>query len=170
MINTGTESTDAIRRRGEAWELGLQGDYNAALELIDDLLVESPSDLVALRMKGNLLELKTLDLMESGGKKLASSRDYLAARDCYEQVLRLDPRNATALIDLGDHYKNLDAYDKALSYFEQAANVLGEDNSRSSWNEEVQELLERSSELAERRKTPAAVKLQVACQKMLDRD
>lgn len=165
MTNGDTES-----RRGEAWELGLQGDYNAALKLIDDVLAESPSDLVALRMKGNLLELKTLDLMESSGKKLVSSREYLAARDCYEQVLRLDPRNVTALIDLGDHYRNLDAYDKALSYYEHAADVLREDESRSSWNEEVQELLERSTELAKRRKAPAATKLQAVCRGMLKRN
>src|SRR5690349_946647 len=100
MTKPDIESADAARRRGEAWELGLQGDYDAALKLIDALLAECSSDVVTLRMKGNLLELKALDLTEYSSKKLMSSQDYLAARDCYQRILQFDPQNASALIDL----------------------------------------------------------------------
>ena len=168
MTNPDTESADHVQRRGEAWELGLQGEYDAALKLIGALLTESSSDLVALRMKGNLLELKTLDLMEYSSKKLMSSRDYLAARDCYMQILKFDPQNISALIDLGDHYKNLDAYDKAFSFYEQAIDLLRSDRRGKSRTEELDELLTTCLDLGRQKQTAErAQRLKLACEQLL---
>jgi tetratricopeptide (TPR) repeat protein len=92
-------------------------------------------------MKGNLLELKAFDVMEYSRKKLTSSADYLAARQCYEKILEVDSRNVKVHIDLGDHYRNLDANDKALEYYRGAANVLQQMPNSPAWKEDVEELL-----------------------------
>jgi tetratricopeptide (TPR) repeat protein len=141
-------STDTTNPRGDAWELGLQGRYDAALEIMEGLLSKAPTDIESLRMKGNLLELKAMDLLEHSVKKLTSSSDYLAARQCYESILEIDPRNVTAHIDLGDHYRNLGAKDRALDYYKLAATHLENgDQSRPAWKQAMQELLERVGEL-----------------------
>jgi len=169
MTKPDIKSADAVRRRGEAWELGLQGEYEAALKLIGALLLEHSSDLVALRMKGNLLELKALDLTEHSSKKLMSSKDYLAARDCYEKILQFDPRNTSALIDLGDHYKNLDAYDKAFSFYEQAVDLLRSGESRIDRKEKLEELLSTCLDLGREKKTAErAGQLKLVCEQLLE--
>ena len=82
-----------------------------------------------------------MDRMEYSAKKLVTSSDYLAARACYEKILEIDPQNAKAHIDLGDHYRNLDANDKALGYYSEAMNVLRQGQRRhDEWAQDVQEL------------------------------
>ena len=127
-------------RLEEAWGLGIQGYYDAALEILEDLLRENPLDTGSLRLKGNLLELKEMDLLEYSGKKLITSADFLAARGCYEKILEVDPGNAKAHIDLGDHYRNLDANDRALEYYREAARVLQQAPKDEAWKEDVEEL------------------------------
>jgi tetratricopeptide (TPR) repeat protein len=134
------ENQQRKRRLEEAWGLGIQGYYEAALEIIAELLNQNPADLGSLRLRGNLLELKEMDRLEHSGKQLASSVDYLAARSCYERILELDPSNAKANIDLGDHYHNLDANDKAMGYYGRAASALQNSPKDESWREDVEEL------------------------------
>jgi tetratricopeptide (TPR) repeat protein len=137
-VNTRTE------RLEEAWGLGIQGYYDTALEILEDLLGKNPLDLGSLRLKGNLLELKEMDRLEYSGKKLISSDDYLAARKCYEKILEVEPLNIKALIDLGDHYRNLDANDRALEYYAGAAraaqSLQGKAPGEPVWKEDVEEL------------------------------
>ena len=128
-------------RIGDAQSLGLQGYYDAAFEILDDLLNEVSTDVVSLRMKGNLLELKAFELMEYSAKKLTSSADYLAARKCYEKILEVDSRNVKARIDLGDHYRNLDANDKAIEYYREAVRAIEQAPKDETWKEDVEELL-----------------------------
>jgi tetratricopeptide (TPR) repeat protein len=150
--------------------LATEGSYNDALELIGAFLSRNPSDLEGWRLKGNVLELKALDANEYNSKRLTSSHEYMLARECYEKILAVDPSNTIALIDLGDHYKNLDAFDKAMTYYQQAADALSKGEHRLSWDEEVHDLLDRTVELTER---PGVAEkagwLREACQKMLDR-
>ena len=134
--------TRRAKRLEEAWGLGIQGYYDAALEILEGLLEENPLDLGALRLKGNLLELKEMDRLECSDKKLVSSIDYLTARGCYERILEVDPGNARAHIDLGDHYRNLDANDKALEYYREAVRVLRQTPRDEAWKENVEELHE----------------------------
>jgi len=156
-------------RRGNAWELGIQGDYDAALAVLQELIGENPTDIVSLRMKGNLLELKELERLENSAKKLTSSADYLAARQCYERILEIDPGNVRTRIDLGDHYQNLGAIDRALEYYKDAATCLQDTANRSTFKEDVQELLERASRLSSNTRHESEVKRLVAqCQQMLD--
>lgn len=121
--------------------MGIQGHYDAALEILEGLLKEGPFDVVSLRLKGNLLELKEMDLLEYSGRRLASSPHYLAARACYERILEVDPGNVRALIDLGDHYRNLDANDKAVEYYSEAMHALQQKMKEETWKEDVEELL-----------------------------
>ncbi len=127
-------------RREEAWGLGIQGYYDAALQILEDLLKEDPFDVVSLRLKGNFLELKEMDLLEYSVKKLISSADYLAARKCYETILKADPGNVKAHIDLGDHYRNLDANDKSLEYYREAVRLLQQKPKDEDWKEDVEEV------------------------------
>lgn len=161
-------TANQIDRRGDAWELGLNGDYDAALGILEELLHEAPTDVVSLRMKGNLLELKVLDLLEHTAKKLSSSAEYLAARRCYERILEVDPGNVTARIDLGDHYRNLGANDKALEYYREAASYLQRTPDRSSLKQNVRDLLERATLLAKNERLAGeANSLEAWCRQVL---
>ena len=154
----------------EAWDLGIQGHYHAALEVLNDLLKEKPMDVGALRLKGNLLELKEMDLLENSGKKLMSSNDYRAARRCYERILEVDPDNVKARIDLGDHYRNLGANDKALEYYGAAARVLQQSHSAPTWKEDVEQLLAGVGLLAKHeRLAPEASLVEAWCREVLAR-
>jgi len=133
-------SSSRVQRLEEAWGLGVQGYYDAALEIIDTLLQENPQDTGSLRLKGNLLELKEMDLMEYSGRKLISSADFVAARACYSRILEIEPDNVKAHIDLGDHYRNLGANDKALEYYRKAVNLLQPMPQNETWKEDVEEL------------------------------
>jgi tetratricopeptide (TPR) repeat protein len=161
-------ATKHIDRRGDAWELGLQGRYDAALDILEDLLKEGPIDVVTLRMKGNLLEMKAMDLLENSGKKLTSSTDFLAARRCYEKILEIDSRNVTARIDLGDHYSALHANDKGLEYYREAASALQRTPNGAAWKESVQELLDRVTLLTNHdRLATEAITLEAWCKQAL---
>lgn len=163
-------ATGHKNRRAEAWELGAQGYYDLALNILDDLLKDVPTDIASLRMKGNLLELKTLDVMEHSQKTLTSSADYLAARECYKKILEIDPRNVRAHIDLGDHYKNLNANDRALEYYKQAIELLRYAPRDNDWKEDAVELLGAITLLKEqdRLATAAAALLEKRCKAFID--
>jgi len=159
-----------IQSLEEVRGLATEGSYNAALDLIEEFLARNPSDVEGWRLKGNVLELKALDANEYNSKRLTSSPEYMLARECYEKILGIDPRNTIAMIDFGDHYKNLNAFDKAMSYYQQTADVLSKGESRLSWDEEVHDLLDRAVELTRRQGVAdKAEALRKACQEMLDR-
>ncbi len=54
-------TTDRIRALEEARSLALSGRYDAALRAVDKLLLRDCSDLDALRLKGNVLDLQVSD-------------------------------------------------------------------------------------------------------------
>lgn len=121
--------------------LAMGCDYSTALNSIEEILAEHPGNLDTLRLKGNVLEQKALDENERSPRSLAISGDYLAALACYERVLEMDPRNTLALIDLGDHYKNLDAFDQAFTYYWSAMGLLESGEERIGVESEIRELL-----------------------------
>lgn len=168
--STGQRACDSrSERREEAWGLGIQGYYDAALEILESLLKENSSDVITLRLKGNLLELKEMDLLEYSGRRLASSPDYLAARVCYERILEVDPGNVRARIDLGDHYRNLDANDKAIEYYSEAVRALQQWARDGTWQEDVKELLNAVGLLTKHdRLTRQAKSIESWCRDALD--
>lgn len=127
--------------REEAWGLSLQGHYDAALDILGGLLADDAGDLAALRLRGNVLELKAMDLFEHSYRKLTSSPDYMAARQCYEAILKLDPGNIRALIDLGDHFRNLEAYDQSIGYYRRAQEGLQLKRTSVDWKDNINELM-----------------------------
>lgn len=156
-------------RLEEAWGLGIKGYYDAALEILEDLLKKTPTDVGSLRLKGNLLELKEMDRLEYSGKRLTTSADYLAARPCYEKILEIDPSNVKARIDLGDHYRVLEANDKALEYYREAARALQRTPNGATWKEDVKELLDRVTLLTKHdRLAPEAKSIEAWCRLALD--
>ena len=110
-------------------------------------MAADPDDVQALRLKGNILEMRALDRAQHTTDKLLRSRDYVAARACYESILAIDKDNTLALIDMGDHFRNLGALEQALSYYEQAIDRLSK--GRFSWSrrEEVIEAFGQGIEL-----------------------
>jgi tetratricopeptide (TPR) repeat protein len=101
----------------------------------------------ALRLKGNVFEQKALDENEAKSRSLAISEDFLTSLACYEQVLKADPRNTVALIGLGDHYKYLDAFDRAFTYYWNAMELLEAGEQRVGAESEIRELLSTCDDL-----------------------
>lgn len=112
------------KRLEDARGLATQSSYDAALAILETLLKESPANLAYLRLRGNLLELREMNRLEDSLEKLPSSSRYVAARRCYEKILRIDPGNIKAHIDLGHHYLNLGAKRRALERYGAAAGLL----------------------------------------------
>ena len=155
-------------RLADAQGLCLQGYYDEALGILRDVLGESPADIGALRLRGNVLELKAMDLFEHSGRKLTTSPDFLAARKCYEKILELEPENSKAKIDLGDHYRNLGAIDKALAYYQQAGAVLQAARVDADWKDDIDELLRAVSDLAKKEHVAMKAKeLESMCRDLL---
>ena len=79
-----TRSRGELREEASALSLRVT---DAALDILGGLLADDAGDLAALRLRGNVLELKAMDLFEHSYRKLTSSPDYMAARQCYEAIL-----------------------------------------------------------------------------------
>jgi tetratricopeptide (TPR) repeat protein len=135
-----SQHTEALE---DARVFSLQGDYEAALRVVNDVLQNAPGCVDALRLKGNVLELKAFDESEHSSKPLALCADYIAARECYEAILSEHPENVLAHLDLADHFKNLDAFDKALQLYASALTAL---QATSVVVEQFEEIAERLSE------------------------
>ena len=125
----------------------MSGQYGEALAALEKVVGRQPEDVEALRLKGNILELKVLDRAQYRSENLLRSRDWLAARKCYESILSVDPENTLALIDLGDHYRNMGASTKALEYYEVAIALLEKGQFRWSKKGEVDEVCSHAAEL-----------------------
>ena len=147
----------------------MNGLYGQSLSKLEQLLTERPTVTEALRLKGNILELRALDFAQYRTEKLLRSRDYIDARTCYEKILELDPTNTLALADLGDHFKNLKALDKAVSYFTRAVELLKAGESRLEWREEVQEILDKFADLGGKISDGKLQELEETCRALLGR-
>lgn len=134
----GSKELESIR------DTAMEGRYAAALAALDMILRTAPKNIQALRLRGNVLELRALDRAQYSAAKLLRSRDYVRARSCYEQILEQDPSNTLALIDLGDHFRNLGAADKAGTYYEAAIDQLSK--GRFSWSrkDEIEEVFDQA--------------------------
>ncbi|MEP7242863.1 MAG: tetratricopeptide repeat protein [Gammaproteobacteria bacterium] len=135
------------KRLEEIRDTAISGQYADALAELEEIIGGRPVHVEALRLKGNILELKALNRAQHHAQKLLRSRDYVNARKCYEEILALEPDNTLALIDLGDHFRNLGASTKALDYYERAISLLSK--GRFSWSrkEEIEEAFEHAAGL-----------------------
>jgi tetratricopeptide (TPR) repeat protein len=122
--------------------MSLDGRHEDALGIVEGILKQNPGDLEAVRLKGNILDLWTLQRAEYSPRKLLRYAEFQDARRCYESILLQDATNILALIDLGDHFKYLRAFDKAMDYYDRALALLRDGESRFSWPDEVNEAFE----------------------------
>lgn len=161
------DSSDRIQVLEEARSLSLDGRYEEALLMVDRLLRVAADDVDALRLRGNVLELHALDRHERSNKRLMSSDEYVEARRCYERILTLEPHNTMALMDLGDHYKNLSAFDRALEYYAQVATALANKHDSDS-QDQAEDLLRAVREvLVSSPRSSRAMTLELECRGLL---
>ena len=85
------------------------GEYHEAIELYDKILETSPENKKTMLMKG--IALSNID---------RHKKSIIEFYDVYQQ----DPQNITALIGLGVGFGNFGEYNEALTYFEQANELL----------------------------------------------
>ncbi|AXQ28805.1 hypothetical protein D0B54_08965 [Solimonas sp. K1W22B-7] len=128
-------------------DLFLSGQPDQALDALDDLLAADEANIEALRLKGNLLESVALERAELTAGSLLRQKGMWEARRCYERILELDPDNTVALVDLGDHFSNLDAYQKAESLYRQAIDLLQRGVFRLSREHEINEVFDSMFQL-----------------------
>lgn len=132
-----------IKYLEDARKLSIAGDYSEALACIEVVLNQNSNKVEALRLKGNIIELKVFRDELNSNYDFVRSPEILKARACYEQALRLQPNHAGVLVDLGTHWKNLGNFDKALPYFDR---VIALQASLSEFNSERDDLVEALQE------------------------
>jgi Flp pilus assembly protein TadD len=168
--NSNLTKSDRVEKLEEARMLALESNFSAADKIISELLQDRPDDVEALRLKGNVLEQAELEKNEFAADRLTLSARYIAAGACYEEILRLDATNTCALLDLGDHFLNLDALDQAQTYYSRALELLESGEFRTDWREEVSDLLERATALSRtEKKAEFGAELRVHCERLLGR-
>lgn len=107
-----------------ARKLSIAGDYLGALARIETVLAKNPHEVEALRLKGNVIELRVFERELNSGEAFVRSPEVLKARACYEQALLLQPEHIGVLADLGTHWKNLGNNNKALEFFDKVIALL----------------------------------------------
>jgi len=130
--------------------LALAENYEEALKIVNQLLMIQPNDLDGLRLKGNLLELEIYADQYADQRKftdLEKQTQLTLAQQCYEQILKIDPNQVLALIDLGDHWQNQSSFVESLNYYNQALNLLKQNRFYLSLEDELIESFRGKQEI-----------------------
>ena len=107
------ETKDVPKIYKKANEHFMQGEYEQAIELYDEILEVSPTNTKSSLMKG--IALSNLERHKSSILE-------------FYNVNKQDPENVTALIGLGIGFGNFGEYKQALTYFEQAYKLSPENH------------------------------------------
>jgi tetratricopeptide (TPR) repeat protein len=142
---------DSAHTLNNARMLSIAGDYIEALHLIDSMLRLNPFNVEALRMKGNIIELKVFDSELNYDFEFVNSPEILKARTCYEQALLYEPSHTGILADLGTHWMNLGNSDKALYYFDKVMELLSDHSKLGDCRDDFTEALEGKIEILQQR-------------------
>lgn len=134
---TSEQRTQKLER---AKELALDGSFESALEIIDDLLGDNHLDVDALRLKGNVLDLEVVHQTTLLNNAEKADKIELA-KQCYEEALNISPNNVLALVDIADFWREQQQYDKALQYYDQALELLQHGQAYLSLEDELEEAL-----------------------------
>jgi tetratricopeptide (TPR) repeat protein len=135
----------------------LEGRPADALKALEGMLAADADYIEALRLKGNILEVAALEQADRDQDTPLKHPGMWEARRCYERILQLDPDNTLALIDLGDHFGNLYAYEKAEDFYQRAIALLERGVFRWSLGDEIQEVFDALADLYdETGRTPLA--------------
>ena len=107
------ETNDIPNVYKKANEHFMQGEYQQAIELYNEILEISPTDIKSSLMKG--IALSNLERHKSSMLE-------------FYNVNNQDPENVTALIGLGIGFGNFGEYKQALTYFEKAYKISPENH------------------------------------------
>lgn len=133
-----TISRQRTQKLERAKELALEGSYEPALQIIDDLLGDNRLDIDALRLKGNVLDLEVVHQTELLSNSEKAHKIELA-KQCYEEALNISPNNVLALIDIADFWREQQQCAKALQYYDQALELLKHGQAYLSLEDELEE-------------------------------
>jgi tetratricopeptide (TPR) repeat protein len=125
----------------------VERQYDKALEIISKLLESDRKDIDALRLKGNILDLMGSDPIQDVTETSGAMDNFEKARECYEEILRIDPQNTLALIDMGDYWEQMGDYEIALKFYDKAIELLKKGHFYISYEDEMEEAFSSRSEL-----------------------
>ena len=120
----------------------LEKKYKEAIKLLDHFLVKHRNDLDALRLKGNILDLKGLD-SSVGLKETEIESCFTEALKCYYAILFIDNQNANAMIDIGDYWERKNDCQEALRWYNLAIDALEKVNNNSVLEELDETIIKR---------------------------
>ncbi len=126
----------------EARELAsIQHKYKEAIDLLETVLIDDPSDIDALILKGNILELNACRIAANSTSGEYSEVQELKkqSKKCYEKVLEIDPDNPVVLKDMGDYWEDNNQNQKALEFYNKAISLLKEGKIYKSAESELEE-------------------------------
>jgi tetratricopeptide (TPR) repeat protein len=100
------------------------GDFEESFRRLDEIARSSPTDTEVLRWKGNLLEEYAYEDLARANRFDPDDERLVVARRCYERILKKDPSNARAMIDLGESLRYQGKWTQALRLFNRALDVV----------------------------------------------
>ena len=128
----------------------IRKEYDKALLILEKLLAENNADLDVLRLKANILDLKSLDSLESSNCTSTSLENgFETAKSYYDKILTIDPNNPPVLLDLGDYFSRKGDHTKALELFDRAISLLKAGHFWGDLEEEFEEAYFAKIELLE---------------------
>jgi tetratricopeptide (TPR) repeat protein len=101
-----------------ALDLEKDGKYEEAIKYLDKAIDKKPN-------------LRPAVLNRGADKSMIG--DYKGAIEDYEKLLRFDSDNTIALMNIGNNYKRLDQYEKAVKYYSKSIQTKGAIESDSSY-------------------------------------
>ena len=120
------ESPDTVEQIKDAEEYFLNGEYQKAIDIYDNILEIFPTDTKTREMKAislsNMRLYTTLASQPGSNTSMQYDVYYLNEKSMLEfySVLETDPNSITALNGLGLGFGNFGEYNEAKAYFERA--------------------------------------------------
>lgn len=125
-----------------ARRLGLSGEYEEALVVLNRLIKTYPEYISAVVLKGNILDIWASDDAVDDTK---SEQLYEDARACYELALKMDTDCIPAYIDLGDYWKIKNNLQNALESLNIAIELLEAGKQWESREDEIDDAFSRKA-------------------------
>jgi tetratricopeptide (TPR) repeat protein len=127
----------------EAQTFATTGDYESSVGLLEAFLARHAQDIPARRYLANVLELRAFVATERRPKSLVTSADYLRARTIYDSILEERPNDILTLNDLGEHFHNLGAIDRAIRCYSRVFDLIVGGDKVIEWRGELSDIASR---------------------------
>ncbi len=116
----------------------LEAKYSSAIRITNELIKNNKNDQDALRLKGNILDLRGAVKLENVDSE-KQIQEFEQAKKCYEHVLRINKKNILAYIDLGDYWNHRKNFKEALTCYDKAISFLKKGCYYMSLEDEIEE-------------------------------